>query len=359
MTVFQLSTSPTQLQSGYAGGFLVHNNGTNPAYLGLDSSVSHGTQSITLVPGASLTWNGELWGVCDNGLPTTLETALQGQGHSAPGPSSVVASLSGPVAIDQANNGVSVPGGIGVNGNVATLPSNKLTLLSTQTLAYNAAAGTYQTLNAGPPGLDVSAYASVLIIFSVPTALGAATPATHLDITLTQVVPDVSYSTADQEFASFLPNANVTQIGSVQVPLVGGQVLLQMVLTKLASAAGGNVTAQIYGSHEIIPTTRYLSWAGATGTGMGDNVISNVSAATDTIVSSANGAAELEVLAGTGSSAGSANLQVASAGAWVPFTGSGAIAAGGSAHLSLRLPNRPILLHVAPTAGSLIASLTQ
>lgn len=159
MTVANVGGIAQRLESSYTGSYLVHNSGTAPAYLGVDSSVMIGTQSVTLVPGASLNWSGELWAVATAAAPTTLEIALQGLGHSAPGPSSVA--LTSPVSLA---NGTAV----GIQGKVSL--NNAPVQIYNQ--VQNLAAGTTQILDT--LGTDLSGFSS--FYFAVSNTGGVGSP---------------------------------------------------------------------------------------------------------------------------------------------------------------------------------------
>lgn len=155
--------------------------------------------------------------------------------------------------------------------------------------------------------------------------------------------------------------------GFVQVPVLGDTIIITGVFINTSAFGGGGnrITMQVIGSNEVISEPKYLSNNfSAKGTIPTEGYYEvNTGAFSQVFMNSKNGPAELSILAATGASAGSSNLGIVdfdNPGAGVIIlAGTGAIPAGGAANVPLRLPMRPAIVTVNPSAGSLIGSVLQ
>lgn len=155
--------------------------------------------------------------------------------------------------------------------------------------------------------------------------------------------------------------------GFVQVPVLGDTIIITGVFINTSAFGGGGnrITMQVIGSNEVISEPKYLSNNfSAKGTIPTEGYYEVTAGAfSQVFMNSKNGPAELSILAATGASAGSSNLGIVdfdNPGVGVIIlAGTGAIPAGGAANISLRLPMRPAIVTVNPSAGSLIGSVLQ
>lgn len=96
MPSIQVTDTPVQVQTLFGSDNAIQNSGSNPIYLGNDTSVNDSDYS--LLPGVSfsITSNVQLWAVCDTGLTSTLQTV---QGIAPSGTTNV--EVSGPIDIGE------------------------------------------------------------------------------------------------------------------------------------------------------------------------------------------------------------------------------------------------------------------
>lgn len=102
MPVFPVAPSPNKISGIFTRPYLVKNGGVKTVYLGQDSSLTVGTQSISLPAGGSLNWSGEteLWACTAPGETSNLEILYTGDSAFVPGPSQVDATITDPVTIN-------------------------------------------------------------------------------------------------------------------------------------------------------------------------------------------------------------------------------------------------------------------
>lgn len=92
MSVFPVTEHANKISGVFSRPYLVKNAGLKTVYLGQDSSLTVGTQAISMNPGGTLNWAGdttELWALCAPGETSTLELLYTGDSAFTPGPTSV------------------------------------------------------------------------------------------------------------------------------------------------------------------------------------------------------------------------------------------------------------------------------
>lgn len=101
MTVYQITSKANKLAGIFANPYLLRNAGDTTIYLGTDSSLSVGTQSLSLTAGSTLNWAGgsELWAITTTGQTGVLEVMQDAGSAFTPGPTNVTAKINDPVQV--------------------------------------------------------------------------------------------------------------------------------------------------------------------------------------------------------------------------------------------------------------------
>lgn len=95
MSVFLVTQNANKVSGIFTRPYLVRNGGDKTVYLGQDSSLSPGNQSISMPPGSTLNWSGDtdLWACTDIGESSNLEVLYTGDSAFTPGPTDVNATI--------------------------------------------------------------------------------------------------------------------------------------------------------------------------------------------------------------------------------------------------------------------------
>ena len=379
MSLSPVGSTPVQLSGVYADAYILQNQGPSAIYVGHDSSLSQTAYDYRMAVGQTLSRSDarELWLVCAKG-ESSVVSVISGDGTTfSPAPDQVtvvgdvgitgVVDVAGNVAIDgpvSVTGTVDVAGDINVTnstlnvaGTVGARQQNNPSILFTSNNPWSGVVGV--TNLAAIPNQSIAGYSAIIInVFDNGSVALAANNMVTLTIT--------QYAAGSTPVSQFTAQWLVGRCNSyLIVPVVGitavisGQYIIQ-------GGGSGTLTVQVIGSNQAVDSPQYSSYnspSGSTGGNLatGGYFTMDIAAVTQRFVSSKNGPAQLSVLAGTSSSAGSANIAVVE---WVgPATniimGTGAIAAGGAVNIPLVLPMRPVYITGRPTAGDLIVSLLQ
>ena len=210
MSAYPVGPVPNNLSSIYTQPYMIRNSGSVPVYLGQDSSLSPGTRSITLDPGAALMWSGEteLWAVTDAGTTSEVELLFTGSGSFIPGPSTVSVSA----RVEQIYN----------------KPVQPITNLTT--VLWDSAA----------LGVDLSSYASLVIAFNDPTLM------TGLDTSRLIQIQVIQYDSAGFQVWVEAPTFYGSGLMNYTTQIRGASI--QVTALYVGGANTGNISVRISGS---------------------------------------------------------------------------------------------------------------
>lgn len=335
MPVYGINDSPKFISGTYTRPYIVKNSGDNPVYLGQDSSLTVPTRAFSLPAGSTLNWSGdtELWAVTDGGLTGELELLFTGENSFTPGPSNLKL-------------------------------SSAITLLDTISLPYIGGASSVSKL--GLP-VEVSDYSSIILIVSNSTssATDGALASTNY-ITLTATMYDLSAVLGqDVEAQWLLASSNFTTVGnpiskpsSLQIPVTNKKFIANVTINKIATPYNGTLTVFVFGSHESIQDSKYLSRGdGLKGTAPIGGIYTQTVVAiatTQFFIASRNGSCNYSLSRNAGSGfGGSVALRISQDG--LSFQHARYDADGGTGNtisIFAQLPMRPIQLFITlPVAG--------
>jgi hypothetical protein len=320
------AAKPYQLSSSY--------DSTNNVFIGTDPSVSDNNYVRELVPGESFTWTEialPVYAWCKPLQSAALVVAYEATGSASPGRASVF-----------------------------TKSSAEATLLHEESFAYLAAAvgGGGAVFNP-----DVSLYASVIVTITCESS-GAPLSA----VTTNYIFASLGF--ADDDDLLVTPRANsyfapqwllceteqtlygLARPQSIQLPVTGKYFFGFMEFAKAATAAGGTITVQVYGSGEIVNGPRYVSQ----GRGMVGELPNTKMYSRSTVgvtvtenIASTNGPGTLSTVRTVGAGAYSLTLRVSDAGTVRSIA---QLASPVNIQLAVTLPLLPLVLIGSTVAGT-------
>lgn len=322
--------SVTTSQSQY--DIFGQNLGTVPIYLSELPDVSPTNNSLVLAKGNTFTW------------PSGKQLyACTGTGQNS--------------ILTYTNNGATMGlSNVNVAGTVGTIGQNNPINLGQGGTATLVGAQSLVALNV-PSGIPTKGFASIIIAIGDDANYnGGLALANWCTLNIVQTLNNITVATYTPQWLL----GGILQ-GYIQIPVIGDTLNISGSFSKAASGTPDFIYVQVIGSSEDIQNPRYLNQNVLQGGDIpsGGAYSLNTSATNLNFIATKNGPASLHVLAGTGTSNGSANIQYVENGTQHIFAGTGAIGVGLAAELSLILPMFPIMVSVAPSAGNLFASLTQ
>lgn len=277
MSVAPVTSSPSFIAGVFSRPFTIRNSGTNPVYLGQDSSLSPFSRAMTLPRGATMQWAGtsELWACTDTGLTSELEWLYNSSSSITDG----ATVIDGPVTIAGAvevmgtvalsggsvalSGPVSIAGGVKVDGSTINVANavrlaNLPVLLSSTPFFID---GTNKATQINIPKVDVSAYASVIVAW----VFTPATPGTLALDVLNYVDLNVQTTGAADSYgqawnAQWLADQcdGIAQ-ATLQVPVRNTTFGGTLTWHKVNQAWGGNGKLLVWGSNETIAAPRYVN----------------------------------------------------------------------------------------------------
>lgn len=255
-------------------------------------------------------------------------------------------------------NTVGVTGSVDASGStIHSKSQNSPVNLGGVPTVFPASMGSPQPL-AALPSMSVAGYSSVMVNVSDNQAGIVPSASSMIKVVITQTLNGVQVGIPIN--AHYLIGACN---GFVQIPVIGDSVQVSGQYIN-QSALIGTISVQVAGSAEVISIPKYLSFnsAGKGSLASGGYYNTTTGVTVQDYVNCRNGPAELCVLAGTGTSAGSANIAVAdfdNPSTPVILAGTGSVPGGGALNIPLDIPMRPVFMTTRPTSGTLIGSLIQ
>lgn len=224
MTAYPVTAVANNLSGIYSQPYMIRNSGSNPVYLGQDSSLSPSTRSITLDAGAALMWSGEteLWAVTDPGVTSEVELLFTGTGSFIPGPSTVSVSA----RVEQ----------------IYSKPIQAITNLTS--VIYDSS------------GLDISEYASIVIALNTPGLMSG------VDTSRLIQVQVIQYDSAGNQVWIEAPMFYGSGLLNYTTQVRGAS--FQITATYVGGATTGNISVQISGS-QIDQGHKYYQQPGSSG----------------------------------------------------------------------------------------------